>query len=263
MQDKLQHAADHIKYYKENASALPFHTLEIGTGWYPVVPIALYLSGAQSITTVDIYPYLTLERLQNTCSKFVEWNETGRLTGLLGKIDETRMNIVKKGMESSLNQSLANLNITHIVSKSGRLPAEDNSFSIVTSNNTLEHIYPIQLEEIIKECWRIVAPGGIMSHFIDLSDHFAHMDASITIYNFLKFSKKQWKWIDNHVQPQSRLRIDDYRSVFEKLGIPIHQETNRPFDLDKLYSVKLSKDFENKTANDLAVSHSHIISQKP
>ena len=50
-------------------------------------------------------------------------------------------------------------------------------------------------------------PDGLHSHFIDMSDHFAHMDSSISIYHFLRYSEAQWKRIDNSIQPQNRWRL--------------------------------------------------------
>jgi len=84
---------------------------------------------------------------------------------------------------------------------------EDNNIQLISSNNTYEHIYPEVLGGIIQRMWALLAPGGIMSHFIDMSDHFAHMDRGIDIYNFLRFSEKQWDLIDNRIQPQNRWRL--------------------------------------------------------
>src|SRR6185437_12882526 len=36
------------------ANSQGFSVLELGTGWYPTVPIALYLCGAAEIWTIDI-----------------------------------------------------------------------------------------------------------------------------------------------------------------------------------------------------------------
>ena len=41
--DRLGHAAFHAKAFIQNKSKTPNSTLELGTGWYPVVPISMYL----------------------------------------------------------------------------------------------------------------------------------------------------------------------------------------------------------------------------
>lgn len=99
-----------------------------------------------------------------------------------------------------------------------------------------------------------------MSHFIDMSDHFAHFDKSINIYNFLQFSDKQWKWIDNSIQPQSRLRIHDYKKIYADLSIPISEETFREGNLNELKTISLADKFFNKPLEEIAKSHCHFIS---
>jgi len=99
-----------------------------------------------------------------------------------------------------------------------------------------------------------------MSHFIDMTDHFAHFDKSINMYNFLQFTDNQWKWIDNSIQPQSRLRIYDYKQIYSDLSIPISDESFREGNLDELKSIHLADKFANKPLEDIATSHCHIIS---
>src|SRR4029077_20057788 len=40
--------------------------LEVGTGWYPVLPLMLYLLGPRRTVTVDVNPWLTLRALSET-----------------------------------------------------------------------------------------------------------------------------------------------------------------------------------------------------
>lgn len=45
--------------------------LELGTGWYPVVPIGLYLCGAAEIRTLDIVSQCKLDRIQYLLTLFL------------------------------------------------------------------------------------------------------------------------------------------------------------------------------------------------
>ena len=99
-----------------------------------------------------------------------------------------------------------------------------------------------------------------MSHFIDMSDHFAHADKSITIYNYLKYSPQEWKRIDNDVQPQNRMRIDQYKKVYNDLGINIVVEDSRPGNMDELKSVKLDSQFAAMPLVEVAKSHTYLVS---
>jgi hypothetical protein len=100
-----------------------------------------------------------------------------------------------------------------------------------------------------------------MSHFIDMSDHFAHFDSKINIYNFLKFSDQEWKWINNSIQPQNRLRIDDYRKIYQSLNIPISAESYREGRMEELKTIKLNKKLVNRDLRTIAISHCHLISK--
>ena len=62
----------HAKFYFEEKHSFPDSTLELGTGWYPVVPISMFLLGADSINTIDITPLLDKENLIVTLKKFIE-----------------------------------------------------------------------------------------------------------------------------------------------------------------------------------------------
>src|SRR5689334_9658857 len=53
------------------------HTVyELGTGWYPVVPVGLYLCGAKEIWTSDIASFLSPQRLKVMFGRFLEYAST-------------------------------------------------------------------------------------------------------------------------------------------------------------------------------------------
>ena len=102
-----------------------------------------------------------------------------------------------------------------------------------------------------------------MSHFIDMSDHFAHFDSRITIYNFLKYSQKEWDFIDNTIQPQNRMRFRDYKVMYLESGLPVSDEITRDGDSEALNLVKVHPEFSDYDPIELAVSHAYIISCMP
>jgi hypothetical protein len=99
-----------------------------------------------------------------------------------------------------------------------------------------------------------------MSHSIDMSDHFAHFDKSINIYNFLQFSDEQWKWIDNSIQPQSRLRYYDYTKMYDDLQIPIIETSYRAGDINQLKEIKLDSKYIKHPIDEIAISHCYFVS---
>ena len=265
--DRLGHAHAHLEAYKHYVpgTGLPGTCLEIGTGWYPVVPISFFLAGTNRIYSVDITFLSSKERIFTTLQKFLEWKKNGALDPYLAPDPERWAQlegVVQHYSDLTLDEVLEKLHLRYLITDARNLPLPDGSIDLVNSNNTFEHIYPDILLPILAECMRLARKnGGIQSHFIDMSDHFAHFDTSISIYNFLRFSDAQWRWIDNRIQPQNRLRIDDYRQMYAQLGLPISEETQRPGDLDALKKLRLAPAFAQKPLDVVAASHCHFISK--
>ena len=258
---KRGQALDHLAAYAEHAGGnklggVPRTALEIGTGWYPVVPISLYLAGVERIYSVDIAMLTTKPQVRQTVEAFLTQvpdmpsEKRAALESLLARWDSL-----------SLEQVLDALHITYIVGDARRLPLPDQSVDLVNSNNTFEHIYPHLLKPILTQFQRVCASGGVQSHFIDMTDHFAHFDRSITVYHFLRFSNHQWAWIDNSIQPQSRLRYPDYKALYAEVGVPIHHEFTAPGRLQDLRTVPLDPRFAGIPEAENAITHVRFISK--
>ena len=263
-EDRLIHVREHYKYFRKYNLTEKFSHLEIGTGWYPVVPLGMFLCGAGTVTTIDLTRLTNEERFRTTIKKYYGCHKAGKLSALLPAISQERLKALVEEIEdptcSSLGSFLEKFRIEYHVADARKVPFNDHSFDLITSNNTFEHIYPETLEGILLEFKRLCKNGGVMSHSIDLSDHFAHMDKSITIYNFLKYSDTQWKWINNSIQPMNRLRIYEYRELYKKASIPITLEINREFVLAEYNKVNVNQKFLSHSAEENAVSHTQIIS---
>lgn len=261
--DRLGHAATHLKIYQEHTNLpCPAKVLEIGTGWYPIVPISLFLVGSDIIYSIDIELLTSKEKIKTTIEKFVEAFQGNKLYEF--KILPDRYKLLAQLLEDweqhSFKSILELLHLYYVIEDARQISLPDDSIDLINSNNTFEHIYPKILFPILKEFKRIIKKSnGVMSHFIDMSDHFAHFDKSISIYNFLKFSDLQWRWIDNSIQPQNRLRIYDYYQMFEKLKLPVHLETKREGNVAELIQTGVHSKYQHFDLNEVAVSHCHFI----
>ena len=240
--------------------------LELGTGWYPVIPILFYLTSSGSVVSVDIQQWMNRQTQLDTIRKFREWRERGLLDIPEVEIDEgrwTRLSDLLDNPGSIQKEEIDRIiGLTPIVGDASNLPMENNSVDFICSNNTFEHIPGMVLKNILVEFRRILCPGGVMSHFIDMSDHFAHFDSHITIYNFLKYSSRTWSRIDNSIQPQNRMRYRDYLELYRETGIPVSHEEIREGSLEDLEKVKVHQEFTSYTPEELAISHAYIITQE-
>ncbi len=262
---KITHARDHVNYFTKfsKTNVKEAQVLELGTGWYPIVPIALFLNGFKNTVSIDIQSWMTTESQLTTIKKFKEWRDAGKLDAYLPNLQESRwqelMAILKDQLKTkeAFNQKI-HLQTHLIDARNTNFKAQ--SFDFICSNNTFEHIPKNILIDILKEFKRLIKTEGVQSHFIDLTDHFAHFDASITAYNFLKFSAKQWDLIDNSIQPQNRMRWPDYQKIYADLNIPILEEETRKGNLESLKQVNVHSEFGHFSETDMAITHGYIIS---
>lgn len=263
-EDRLEHARRHLAAWERYGGGQPLQTtLELGTGWYPVVPVALFLCGAETIFTVDVSPLTHAQHVQTTLEKFLAYADDGRLQGYLSVCPDRldRLRRLAADRTAAFETLTSSLGLKLLVCDARSLPLPAASIDLIHSNNTFEHIYPEILRDILREFSRLARPGGVQSHFIDLSDHFAHFDPSITIYNFLRFSPAAWKWIDNSVQPLNRLRLPDYRGLYRDVGLPVTEESLRPGSVDELRRVPVNAFFQGNTEAENAVSHGYFFSK--
>ena len=224
----------------------------------------MFLAGADEIWTVDIDPLANRDRVLATVRYFLTMKMDGRLDRFVPGWLPERVSVLEKIVatpEISFEKMLEMLRLRLLVADARKLDFSDNYFDLIHSNNTFEHIYPNILQDILKEFLRLGKKGGVQSHFVDLSDHFAHLDRGITIYNFLKYSPQKWALIDNSVQPQNRLRWPDYRAMYAKIGLKIVEESVRPGDLAALRTVERAADFQKYSEAEAAISHGYLVSK--
>lgn len=264
MDDKLTHCQTHLKhFFKYRGVQTGYTTLELGTGWYPIVPIGFYLAGASKIYSIDVSDLLETDAIKLTIERYLQYYKSGKLDTFLPLIDTERLKKLESLLTQNLppHQMLEQLNVFTILGDARKTQFESGSFDLINSNNTFEHIYPEILLPILIEFKRLLKPNGLMSHFIDMSDHFAHFDKSISVYNYLRFTEQEWSRIDNSIQPQNRLRIYTYRQLHQQAGFKIIEEYNRPGSIAELNTVPLSQPFAANSLADVAITHSLFVSE--
>ena len=262
---KIGHAQDHLALWQKhypNLDRSSANVLELGTGWYPIVPVYFWLHGINSMDSLDLYPWISAEHCQTTAKKFVEWHSSGQLQSFLGRVDAERWSKLEQAAKSTmpLESFLSMIGLRTLVGDAtSKIAGMHESYEFICSNNTLEHILEAPLIAILKHFKGLLSHGGGSSHFIDLSDHFGHFDRSITAYNFLKFSPLQWRLIDNDIQPQNRLRWVQYLDIFTKLGYRVVEAKVRPGSVDDLRKVKVHSSFAGLSEAELAITHGYVV----
>jgi SAM-dependent methyltransferase len=201
------------------------NVLEIGTGRALGVPTALWLCGANRTVTVDLNRYLS-PALVLMCNRYLAQNAHKVRELWAGSLDDKlfqdRMRQLQ-GFSGGMDSFLRLIDTEYLAPADARhLDIADNSFDLHFSYAVFEHVPAPEISAILKEAKRLLRPGGLLLHSIDLSDHFAYGDDSITKINFLQFSDQQWsRWAGNQYMYHNRLRATDVFKLFEDAGVRI------------------------------------------
>ena len=218
---------------------------EFGAGWDLAVPLSLWALGVQQQILVDLRPNVHLdlvevsvERLRRLCAER-SLRDPGGPIGSLGEL-EPRFGIRY---------------LAPIDARATGLPA--GSIDVVTSTSTLEHVPEEDLVPLLAECRRLLRPDGVLSSRIDLSDHYAHFDHTLSPYNFLRYSDRTWGLLNSSLLHQNRLRRSDYVSAFERAGLAVVAE--KPWRPDADIPNDLAPRFRTYEPDDLAVVGLRIV----
>lgn len=231
--------------------------MEIGTGWYPTLPICWHLAGASSVITFDLQRHLNV-----------------RLTKRMLKVLESHL----PSIASAANRSLPDVRSAYLALSATRLPFEyrapadatqsglpDNSIDVVFSNSVLEHVPRPVIAAMMRESARVLRPGGIAMHSVNCADHYAYFDKNITFMNYYRFTEEEWQFWNNDLQYQNRLRPQDFLNLAEEAGLKIVLAKHRPRQtlLDALPSLCLAPEFQHYPPEQLCTTSVDFVTQKP
>lgn len=237
-ESKLAQAERHLRHHSaaKPDSPIPRSALELGTGWHPIVPIALALGGVERVVSFDIEPLTTGDHAREALGLFASYLAADRLPGV--QLPRARRLLDECGGRRGDAQAvLAPLGIELAVTDARRTGLAPGSIDCFVSNNTLEHIPPDTLRALMAEFRRLAAPRAVMDHFIDMRDHYSSFDRSISRLNYLRYPEPVWRLFNNRLHYQNRLRVSDYRALMEAAGFTVVAERptrGKPHEFDDL-----------------------------
>jgi SAM-dependent methyltransferase len=233
---------------------------EFGAGWDLAIPLAYGLLGVGRQVLVDIRPSARVELVNDSLASF---ERLGReLEGIAGS--ELRP---PGGPISRLEELEERFGIRYLAPCDARgtgLPAE--SIDFVSSTDTCEHIPGTELAEIFRECHRLLRPGGAFSCRIDLQDHYAYFDRSLSKYNFLRYSDRAWSLVNSPLHHQNRLRSPEYLQLVRDAGFELVAERpSGPSEagLKELESLPLAPRFRRFPPEELGVTVLSFVAVRP
>ncbi len=252
---------EHLREFYPQATQ-SFSVFELGTGWHAVVPAGLFLCGASEIWTVDIVSHLDAGRLEQALGLICEYSDRGALARHLPGVRPERLARLKQAAAGAgarpAPETLEALGIHARVRDAQDTGLPTGSIDLVISDAVLEYLPQEVLANMLREFKRIARPGAVLSHYLNLGDQYATFDHQITPFNFLKYSQRQWRWLDSPVAGKSRRRLPDYRRIFAEAGCPVLREDHASGGASDLAKIRLAPEFRHYSQEDLLVIQAWI-----
>ncbi len=208
--------------------------LEIGTGWFPTIPVLQCLQGAKHVYMSDLNVHLD------------DVSFAATLAFLRGVFPEDeRLRAIR---------SRSDLPLTYLAPFDVNVLA-DGSIDLVTSRTVLEHIPPDVLVQLLKALRPKLSPRGRMVHLVDHSDHLEHSDKSISKINFLTWPERKHAWVNRLTREgENRLRHHEYPALFAEAGYRVTLEQDKVHEPTRRLakSLPLQPHYAAMTAEQLA-----------
>lgn len=240
--------SDHVGGLKD------LNILEIGPGYNLGVGMLLALGGANKYYGVDVY-------------KDPEFNDPFILRSVYAfaslipeVITEVAATVfTDNGKEIIFNEEKVQLLCPYF---SSELPIADNHLDFLFSHAAFEHF--LTPEATIKEIHRVLKPGGLTAHQIDLRHHF---DFSKPL-EFLKQDGELWRdsFEDGNIHLfQNRWRAVDFKTKFEEAGfsvIEFNPQFVGDFQVTAEQKATFHKDFQHYSLEELSALGLFIVARK-
>jgi hypothetical protein len=183
--------------------------LEIGSGRDACLALLFLAMGARRVVNVEIDPF-----------GFVDDARLYQMLVERAVQAGVRMSWPPEGLVGAADGGRVRLDPSRIVLELGRsavsIPEPDASFDVTLSLAVLEHVRPADMPPVAGELYRLMRPGAMGCHRIDLVDHYTRTTEP---FRFLKFSDREYRLMyGNRGSSSNRLRVDDFERIFRAAG---------------------------------------------
>jgi hypothetical protein len=238
--------------------------IEVGTGWFPTLPICFSLVGAKRILTYDISRHidagLTFRMITALESQLDAIAEVGGVSpdGLRVRYREL---LRAKDLRELLESARVEYRAPADSRATGALP---NSTDLVYSNSVLEHVPKQIIRSLMDEAMRLLRPGGLTLHNVGCNDHYAFVDRRISFVNYLRYNEAQWRIWNNCLQYQNRLRAPEFLELATEAGLEViyKQVAVRPGTREALTTFEVAQEFRRFPLEQMAITTIDFIARK-
>jgi SAM-dependent methyltransferase len=197
----------------------------LGTGRTVNVPIGLWLCGAARVIVTDLKPDLRPDLVVESLRRLRDYRVELEARFSV-KVDQDALHdrldrLVALPDDSTAVLSLAGIDY-RVPSDTASSGLPDGSVDFYCSSNVFEHVSPETMRGMLHESRRLLAPGGLFLHRMDLSDHFSHTDRSLSAVHFLRYGERAWARIaGNRYMYHNRMRGYEYDALLRGEGARI------------------------------------------
>jgi len=215
--------------------------LEIGSGWYPILPYFFKFRGkAKFINTYDINEHYQKKAI-------IKFNS------LFAKIYNFEI-IINANNSFGLPSEIFYYPSTNIIN------TEIHNIDLVFSRYVLSHMTQEDIVEMHKAFKQKLRKGTLITHFISPSDLRQHGDKSLSLQDFLIYSKEEWDKIYTRFNYHNRLRLPEFIAIFKSLYIEIIYQSYESLEKgtekhDLFKKLDLHDDYKNFTEDELTAGN--------
>ena len=230
--------------------------VELGPGQTPDLLFGSLLFGASKAVGLDVTSYLDKDILRvDHYAETVGWLSEAQAEGLLPQSQ------AYNGQRFAGQEMIPNGRLDILMYDGVSFPLDDETADIIWSKSVLEHVRDYRA--LISEMKRVLKPGGIMCHIIDLRDH-STLENDKDWLRFLRYSDELWDaMMSNRTCWSNRLRVSQWEDLLQEAGLqPVTSQKER----DSFHAVfqreKLVEPFCGLDDEDLEVAWFNIVYRK-
>jgi len=177
--------------------------------------------------------------------------DVSRYKGIARWLESKGLNCPALDDATSLGDVLTRLNaqyLTRGLISLRNLPS--SSVDMAFSHAVLEHVRKAEITDTLNEIWRILKPGGVSTHVVDLKDH---LQKSL---NNLRFTDRFWEspLIANSGFYTNRLRYSQLIKIFLNAGFDVEGIEKKEWKTLPLSRKVFNNEFRELDDRDLCVS---------
>jgi hypothetical protein len=222
--------------------------VELGSGWFPVLPLLLASLGVARVDSYDINRHYSRRRIRTAARELLEHRRSCPLLSRVAAVG-----------------SLPGMVGYHPHTPLEQAPIPAASVDLAVSACVLEHVRPQVIASIQRAAQSWMADDGRWIHWVSPSDHRAYDDRRLCLVDFLRYSEHQWEKIaGNRFAYHNRLRLPQYRQLFEQTGWQLAQQEAYVDQrtIEALQALPIHPDFAGLAAEDLVAGALWFVLEK-